>query len=194
MSALDRRVLKLYEAETSGALIRFRRAAAPNEKWYGYVVGVGAAFVLLHIVGSDGVYLNGYTALPLTEIRKIELLSETEFLHRALQMKRIAPKPQPDILLLDFPGLLSSANTVFPLVTIHPENKWPGTCHIGRVEQVTKKTVTLYEIDPQAHWDWSETYRFKDITRVDFGDGYADALWLLSEPAGRVSTRKTQND
>lgn len=187
MSALERRILKLYEAETSGTLVRFQTRADAGRRQCGYVVGVGATFALFHMVETDTMRLNGYTALPLAEICKARLL-ENEFVHRALRMKEMRAVPQPDILLLDFPGLLSSANTVFPLVTIHPENKWPGTCHIGRVERVTKNSVTLFEIDAQAQWAGSGTYRFKDITRVDFGDGYAEALWQLSEPLERTTT------
>jgi hypothetical protein len=186
MSALERRILKLYEAETSGTIVRFQTRTDTGRRQWGYVVGVGATFALFHMVETDTMRLNGYTALPLTEICKVRLL-ENEFVHRALRMKEMRATPQPDILLLDFPGLLSSANTVFPLVTVHPDKKWPGTCHIGRVERVTKKSVTLYEIDPQAHWDGPGTYRFKDITRVDFGGGYEDALWQLSEPVGRAA-------
>jgi hypothetical protein len=186
MSAWDRRILRLYEAETSGAVVRFRTVSESERRQWGYVVGVGAMFVLFHIVETDTMRLNGYTALPLTEIYRARPVEDT-FVHRALAMKEMGAVPQPDILLLDFPGLLSSANALFPLVTVHPERKWPGTCHIGRVERVTDKAVTLQEIDPQARWAGPGTYRFKDITRVDFGGGYEEALWRLSEPAGRAA-------
>lgn len=177
---MEKRILKLHEALTTGQLIRYR-LASDDLTYYGFVVGVGATFALLHSCNADVVCLNGYVAVPLTEMRGVRLLDETEVLTRALLLKGEAPQPQLDILPFDFPGLLSSVNAHFPLLTLHLDRKWPDSCFIGRVDRMSGKSVTLRQIDPQGRWSGTTTYKFKDITRVEFGGGYEDALWKVSE-------------
>ncbi len=74
-----------------------------------------------------------------------------------------------------------TANEQFPLVTIHRESMDDSVCYIGKVAKFTPKTVTLDKIDPAAEWNESTRYNLKDITRVDFGGGYENALWEVSE-------------
>ncbi|HXR39970.1 MAG TPA: hypothetical protein VN776_12780, partial [Terracidiphilus sp.] len=78
------------------------------------------------------------------------------------------------------PDLLWSANRLFPLVTIHREMVNPDTCKIGRVTGIGKSHVSLLEIGPDAVWDEKPTdVPLREITRVDFGGGYEDALHLV---------------
>ena len=53
-------------------------------------------------------------------------------------------------------------------------------CHIGRVVGVNKDNVSLLEIGPDACWEDVVTdYRTREITRIDFGGAYEDALILV---------------
>jgi hypothetical protein len=85
-------------------------------------------------------------------------------------------------------SLLLSAGKAFPLVTIHREQVDPDVCCIGQVQGVSRGRVSLLEIGPDAVWeDTPEEYRIKEITRVNFGGDYEDALHLVGgEPS--VST------
>jgi hypothetical protein len=66
------------------------------------------------------------------------------------------------------------------LVTIHRERVDRGVCWIGRVIGVDRGCVKLLEIRPDATWnDEPEVYRLSEITRIDFGGGYAEALKLV---------------
>jgi hypothetical protein len=74
-------------------------------------------------------------------------------------------------------ALLRSASFAFPLVTIHRESADPDVCHIGRVVSVTDKALTLHEVTPGATWDdGMSVYKLREITRVDVGGGYEEAL------------------
>jgi hypothetical protein len=192
---MKKRVQKLHEALTSGALVRWHHASLPEVSCWGYVVGMGATFALLHSVGVDATILNGYMAVPLTEMRKVRLCDEEDFLHRALRLKGIQPKPQPDILLLDFPGLLSSVKVLFPLVTLRREYKDGDLCYIGHVVNLTEKSVALRCIGRQAEWQDRYPFRYKDITRIEFGGGYEEALWMVSEYDRRwAAAQQQEND
>jgi hypothetical protein len=178
-----KRMTVLANALQFGQLVRIVAKATPGENLDGYVVSLSETFVLLHVL--DGGYhmtLNGYVALPIDEIKTARVLDNYDsFSDRALKVKGIFPQPQPDILLLDFPGLLSSADAHFPLVAIHADRLYSGCCFIGRVEKLTKRAVRLHKIDPAARWIETEKFFFDDITRVDFGGGYEEALWLVSQ-------------
>lgn len=176
----NREAKRLIQALHAPRTVCIRERTAEGSL-YGYIVSLSDMFVLVHKVDGDLICFNGYVALPLREIAEIPADDSGDFLHRALQLKRMEPVRQPDILLWDFPGLLSSADAHFPLITIEIEHLQHDICFIGRVAKLTKKSLTLREIDRSARWNRVEKYRFNDITRVTFSDGYADALWRVSE-------------
>jgi hypothetical protein len=84
-------------------------------------------------------------------------------------------------------NLLLSAGRSFPLVTIHREQIEPDACWIGRVKGIKRGRVSLLEINPDARWDAHPTaYRLSEITRVNFGGDYENALHLVGgEPVAR---------
>jgi hypothetical protein len=54
---------------------------------------------------------------------------------------------------------------------------------IGRVTGIANGRVSLLEITPGAKWDkHPEEYRLREITRVDFGGDYEEALHLVGGP------------
>jgi hypothetical protein len=65
-------------------------------------------------------------------------------------------------------------------VTIHREKVDPDVCAIGRVVEVKDGRVSLLEINPDATWNAKpKDYQLRDITRVDFGGEYEEALQLV---------------
>jgi hypothetical protein len=87
--------------------------------------------------------------------------------------------------------LLLSAGRAFPLVTIHRERIDPEVCFIGSVQGIDRGRLSLLEIGPDANWEDSpEEYRVAEITCVNFGGDYENALHLaggdpLVESSGR---------
>lgn len=76
--------------------------------------------------------------------------------------------------------MLLSASEHFPLVTIHRERVNPDVCYIGRVDSLSGGLLALQKIGPDGVWEKTpETYKTAEITRVDFGGGYENALYLV---------------
>ncbi|MES2464817.1 MAG: hypothetical protein V4671_29995 [Armatimonadota bacterium] len=192
MKKQTERITTLAQGLESRQIVRIIAKATPDENLDGFIVSLSEAFVLLHVLdGGHHMELNGYLALPMREIKSVRVLDDHDsFCDRALKVKGIAPQPQPDILLLDFPGLLSSANAHFPLVAVNQERQDRGCCFIGRVEKLKKRSFTLHKIDPAAHWIETEKFFFDDITRIDFGGGYEEALWLVSQSERSTAATK----
>lgn len=160
---------------------------------YGYPVGLDDDWVLFHQIHADVMTLNGYMAVRLVDLETVK--ADTGFLMRALTALGERPLPQPEIILTDLPRLLLSANERFPLVTIHPEVRSPDACYIGRVEKMGKNTIHLWEITPEARWRKAiNRHPYKDITLVEFGDGYANALWMLGQKEWIARNENSQDE
>jgi hypothetical protein len=56
----------------------------------------------------------------------------------------------------------------------------PDVCSIGRVVGSKRGRVMLLEIRPDATWEASpREYRLNEITRINFGGDYEDALHVV---------------
>lgn len=176
----------LEYALATESLIWLRRRMDPRP-WRGFVVGLSEALVVVHTLNSGTMRLNGYTVVRLKDV--IECTNDESFAPTALKLLGERPKPQPDLLYLDMPGLLSSVGTHYPLLEIFQE-KTGSAFYIGRIVGFGKRKVHLQAVSRDG--TWGDTYKFacKEITRVDFGDGYDEALWLVArrQPRPRRST------
>lgn len=155
-----------------------------GRSWRGYVVGLENDWVLMHMLSGATMKLNGYTALRVKDITKV--VDDHSFAPTALRLMGERPRPQLDLLLLDLPGLLSSASPIFPLMAIFREKLPNGGCYIGKVREMKPKKVEITAVNRGGEW-MGEAYKFryKDITRIDLGDGYLEALWVVARHTRR---------
>jgi hypothetical protein len=146
----------------------------------GYVIDIGPQFFLVALVG-DGIRFNGFQCFRLSDVRKLQVPSKySAFAEAALKKRGERFPKKPPVVVSSLRKLLLMANRAFPLVTIHREQVDADVCHIGRVIDLNKGRLSLLEIGPDALWDDEpETYRLGEITRVDFGGDYEEALHLV---------------
>lgn len=174
---------RLRQALKWGMIVRIRRRKGWDKK-DGCVVGLSDDWVLIHRL-SDTFVLDGYEVLRTGDIRSIEKMPAAEVAHRALTLRGYAPTPLPELDLTSISPLLASANALYPLITIELETRWSDICFIGIVERLGRKNLWLKKIDPRAKWIETEKFPLRDITQVDFGGGYEQALWMVSEDSSR---------
>ena len=182
-------VRTLELAYTTESLIWLRRGW-DTRPWRGFVVGASETLVLLHVLNAGTMRLNGYTAVQLSDIE--ECTEDETFAPVALKLLGERPVPQPDLLLVDMPGLLSSVGAHFPLLEVFQE-RGGGAFHIGRVVGFGKKKVHFQAVSRGAEWGDIQKFSCADITRVDFGDGYDDALWLVARRQPRNLPERKKN-
>jgi hypothetical protein len=170
---------QLARALRDKLLVRFA-SALDRGTVNGYVLDIGPQFFLIALL-SDGLRLNGFQCYRLSDVRKLQVPDKYARFHEAVLKKRGQRIPKkPPVVVSSLAELLLTANRAFPLVTIHRERVDADACWIGRVVGLRKGRVTLLEIGPGAVWDDQlETYRLSQITRVDFGGDYEDALQLI---------------
>lgn len=151
-----------------------------TENLEGFVVGIGAQFLLLHTL-DECFCLNGYSAIRLSDIRGCKsLVKHNRIAERILKIRGLIPVSLPQVSLANLADLLISANMSYPLVTIFKECIDPEVCYIGKVAEIMTKTIRLVEIDPAAKWLRTRRFRLDDITRVDIGGLYEDGLLLAA--------------
>ncbi len=171
---------KLVTANEAHTLVRLWRDRIEDGFVTGYVAGVGPAFFLLHLVDDD-ITFNGFLVLRISDITEVEAPHEfAAFIERALHLRGAGDPEVPTIDLSSIASILESAARSFPLVAIHREDLTTEICHIGRPVAIDDGVLRLQEMSPDAVLDDDpEDYRLGEITRVDFGGGYEDALWLV---------------
>lgn len=175
-----KRSSKLQAARRDKLLVKFTRPFEDGSV-NGYVLDVGPRFFLVGLLG-DGMRFDGFGCFRLSDVRKLEVPHPYAVFAQAAMKKLGERRPRkPRLNLASLEELLLSANRTFPLVSIHREHVDPDVCQIGRVVEVHKGRISLLEINPDASWDEEPTqYRLSEITCVDFGGEYKDALHLVA--------------
>jgi hypothetical protein len=174
-----RRSVQLAKARREKVLVKFTRPFEEGSV-LGYVMSIGPQFFLISLV-SDEMRFNGFQCFRLADVRNLQMPGKyAAFVEAALRKRGEKAARKPAVGVDSLSELLLTANATFPLVTIHRERVDPDVCHIGRVVQVRKGRLSLLEIGPDGVWDAEATqYFLREITRVDFGGGYEEALHLV---------------
>jgi len=182
---------QLVAAKRRRRPVRLHRAGLDYRRGYsqGYVTDLSLLFVVLQEVSPE-IMLDGYRVLRIADITDADVAYRSRpFVEKALALRGQVPCPLTGIDLSSVATVLLSANTLFPLVMIHRERIYRDSCWIGQVSSLTTKTVTLRKIDTTAAWYGETRYRLRDITRIEFGGRYEEALALV---AGLRANRSLQ--
>lgn len=172
---------KLQKALDEHTLISVKRSRFDPWHTVGYVMAVGPKFFLLQLVEGE-IHYNGYQAIARNDLSSCKVPHKhAAFVEKALELKGETAPNVPEIDMSSAETILQNAQSLFTLVTIHREKIDPDVCQIGQVESLSDSTLMLKEIDPDAEWDDEPTeYALKDITRIDFGGKYEEALALVA--------------
>ncbi|RDL43190.1 hypothetical protein DN730_15940 [Marinomonas piezotolerans] len=179
-------LIELEKARTRKNVVRiFREDIDGPDNWTdGFVIAANEEMVLLQLV-DDSVHLNGYQILFLEDISDfMHPAPFNDFQKRVLEL-RDEEVEDPEVDLDDLAVLLVDISEEYGLVTLHREEVDPDGCEIGRVVRADATTFELEEIGSDARW-FDETFEYDlyDITRIEFGGAYEDALLLANEDMG----------
>ncbi|MCO4786289.1 hypothetical protein [Marinomonas atlantica] len=179
-------LIELEKARTRKNVVRiFREEIDGPDNWTdGFIIAANEEMVLMQLV-DDGVHLNGYQVLFLEDISDfMHPAPFNDFQKRVLEL-RGEDIEDPEVELEDLAVLLMDVSEEYGLVTLHREEVDPDGCEIGRVVRADSTTFELEEIGSDARW-FDETYEYDlyDITRIEFGSSYEDALLLANEDMG----------
>jgi hypothetical protein len=151
----------------------------------GFVVGASSELLLLHTL-SDRVDLDGYSAVRVHDVTAVQReFTKKPFYLKALKLKGVIPTRPDGIDLSDVRTLMCSVEERYPLIVIHRERVLADEGEIGRIKLTSGDTYALRFISPTATWeDDDRTFRYADVTRVQFDGEYENTLALVAGSAG----------
>ncbi|MEO9274769.1 hypothetical protein ABFY09_07890 [Marinomonas sp. 5E14-1] len=179
-------LIELEKARTRNNVVRiFREDLDGPDSWTdGFVVDANEEMVLLQLV-DDSVRLNGYQVLFLEDISDFAHPAPFNDFQKKVLTLRGEEVVDPEVDLDDLAVLLIDISEEFGLVTLHREEVEPDSCEIGRVIRADAVTYELEEIGSDARWfDDTFEYDLYDITRIEFGGAYEEALMLANDDMG----------
>lgn len=174
---------RLRRAQDELALVRIDRGS-DLDLIEGYVVAVGAEWLLLAVL-DGAIVLDGHTALRLQDVRAVRQRSSGDMAQQALTLREQWPPTLPAVQLdLDSARGLLTSLLAQPVITVHPELDDPDVCFVGAPAELGDRSLRLLEVTPRGVWNSRPTkHRVEDITRVDIGGRYEQALLSVAGPA-----------
>jgi hypothetical protein len=187
---IDKRAIRsrLADAHQRQALVRVRRWIADSDQREGFVVAVNRRWFLLATL-SDRITLDGWSALRVKDVQAVTVYPEEDcFEVKALQARGQWPPSTAEALdMAELPDLLRSAPAVAPLLGVFREFERPDVCWIGAPLDVSDSVLSLLEVNVAGGWARKpRRFDLDDITRVDLGGGYEEALALVAGPPPSV--------
>jgi hypothetical protein len=176
---------RLEDARSTRRYVRLERKIAGADYIDGYVVDIGAKWVLVARL-DPMIVLDGFIAVRIADVSNVaERTSSERFVQRALEIRGAWPPDRsvPALDLDDKRGLLTTAGSQYPLITIHTEKLRPDVCYIGAFYGFAKGQVGLLSLTTNAFWEDEVTgFQLSGITRVDVGGHYEVALRQVAGP------------
>lgn len=182
-------MLHTFKPKSSGpALVEIWRTY-DEQPWQGFVVARSQAVVVIHQI-SERLDLNGYSAFHWDDIESMdEIFEERELLERSLQIKQEVPVVPPELDTSSMRALMDSAQKQFGILLIERELVAPEEVEVGIVRLATDDTYVLRWMSEFADWrNDDRAFRYADITRVEFGEEYAQTLLAVARSRDAASS------
>jgi len=147
----------------------------------GFVMNSSDELILLHRLEKDTFRLNGYCVVREKMVGRYRVFDSPQYWQfRATKQLGLKPTQPRQISLIALPASLRSIAKSYPLLTVHREKINPEGCYIGRLRNLNEETFTIEDLDSNAEWTGPRRMKLNDVTRVDFGGGYENALALTA--------------
>lgn len=151
----------------------------------GFLVGTGREWFALQVVSSS-VRLDGFTCMRYADITELHAPPPYgDLTDKVLAKRGEEVLGQQPFRLDSSREILESVPAEYPLVALHLEEVDPGVCYVGQVQRLIGGEVELRYINPAGVWSEDlDRYSLAELTMVDFGSGYLDALAIVGFDSG----------
>ncbi len=116
------------------------------------------------------------------DIQAVSIVPDPEcFEVKALKARSLWPPSAPELSLDDVVKAVDSASAATAMVSVFDEFDRPAACWIGDVTSLDDSKLHLLEVNTRGGWARKpRTFDPADVTRIDFGGGYEEALSLVA--------------
>jgi hypothetical protein len=185
----DRR--SAYASVRWGQFVGIRRWIPESDHLDGFVVAQSERWVLLARL-SDRITLDGWTAVRVRDVQSVALDPAGDcFEIKALKARGQWPPNAPESVdITTVSAILRSVSAGGWLTAIFREFERPDVTWIGDVRTVANSAVSLLEVSVAGGWARRpRRFDLDDLTRIDFGGGYEEALSLVAGPPPKPRAR-----
>lgn len=189
---MKKRTQKHYNALESAMadreIVKVWRQPIDSDRLSGYVVGLSKTWILLQEIDGDAFVLDGYKAVRLADVSSLK--ADGSFAGEYFQRRGFFPQAQPDLDLTDLHSLLDSVSEHCAMFMIEREIEEPGIGILGMSEGLNKRSLWMKKFSSNAKWIGTEKFKLKDITSINFGGGYVNALIWMDTQAQEAVTEE----
>lgn len=177
---------RLERAQAEEALVRITRWIPDADRVEGFVVGLSREWLILHRL-SDRLTFDGWISVRVQDIQAVTIYpTEDCFEIAALSARGLWPPTSPAPTPKNVVELLTEAKAHASVVAVHREFERPDVAWCGAIRNISSDTLTFLEVNVAGGWGRKpRRFDLDDITRVDFGGGYEEALELVAGPPPR---------
>lgn len=180
-------VHRLTRAQERQRPVTIHRKHLDADVTSGFVLTVLEEWVVIQDL-LVGAHLDAVVLLRLDQVTKVKKHDNCAFVRRAVAGHGVRPAgfecPQ-DATTGD---LLRLADTRSDLICTYLETRDSYWLNIGKVLRIGNKRLDLHFIGKDGVWaDFAESWKLTDITRIEFGGRYIQALEKFGEPAPEVT-------
>ncbi len=179
----------LAAAMAESQIVKLWRQPIDKHPLEGYVVGLSNKWVLLEVIEGDPLVFDGYQTVRLADITLCKM--DNSFVSEYFQRREVFPRTQPKVDLTDLHSLLPGVSKDYAMFVIECERVEPGICFIGVAEGLTKRSLWMKKFSSNAKWIDTEKFKLKDITSINFGGGYVNALIWMDTQAQETEPETT---
>lgn len=154
----------------------------------GFVIALTQDWVVVHALNA-GVYLDEVAFLRLQDVSKVWFRDDDAYHHRAVDDlgQSTATVDCPDDA--DVRQMLSIASAHGDVLAVYTEVVDDDALFVGRLIKLRKKSFDLHFVGRDGVWvDELDRHRYKDVTRIEVGGRYLDALSTYADPYPEAPT------
>jgi len=169
----------LEEARKNGWLVRIKRENLGSDSFYGFVGGLSSDYVVISVIDSNCRF-DGASVFETDEVTFLEW--DTAYLKnraRVLEESPTSPLPLADLELSSWESIIRSVAAIYPVLTFHRDRTDSSSCYLGANIEIEEEIVRADLVSYDGELDGRFALRLSDLTQVEFGDGYAGALWQM---------------
>jgi len=169
----------LNHLQREGGLVDLKRERIESHTLRGFVTAVSADLVAMGVV-NDECHFDGVTIVRTEDITFLRWQNEVlDAWAGVLQESPTSPTPVRHVELSSWESVVRSLLGSEPVVTFHREIVNDRACHLGTNISLEGECVVADEISVEGTVDGRFALSLGDLTKLDFGGGYEQALWRM---------------
>lgn len=163
-----------------GRQVRVYREVFEEGHVDGFLVGLGREWFALHVVNAS-VHLDGFSCMRYADVTELHAPPPFgDLTDKVLSKRGERVSGRLSVKLDTVQALLESVPRKHRLVTLYLEEVDPEVCYVGEVLRFEGGDLVLRYINPAGVWSEDlDRYSLAELTRVDFGGGYLEALAIV---------------